>query len=47
MASANTVQMAECLEPGKGVNHPVRQKLGEVPCKTIKKSVEKYMKTRF
>jgi hypothetical protein len=47
VATANTVQMAECLEPEKGANHPVRQKLGEVPCKTIKKSVDKYMKTRF
>ena len=47
VATANTVQMAECLEPEKGADHPVRQKLGEVPCKTIKKSVDKYMKTRF
>ena len=47
VASANTVQMAEYLEPGKGANHPVRQKLGEVPCKMIKKSVEAYMKTHF
>ena len=47
VTTANAVQMAECLEPGKGANHPVRQKLGEVPCKMIKKSVDEYMKTHF
>ena len=47
VTTANTVQMAECLEPGKGASHPVRQKLGEVPCRMIKKSVEEYMNTRF
>ena len=45
--TANTVKMAECLEPGKGVAHPVRQQLGEVPEKVIKKSVEEYLKSYF
>ena len=42
--TANTVQMARCLEPGKGVDHPVRQKLGEVPDKPIKRAVDNYLK---
>ena len=45
--TANTVNMAECLEPGKGVTHPVRQQLGEVPGRVIKKSVEEYLKSFF
>ena len=45
LPTANTVQMATYLEPEKGVDHPVRQKLGEVPDKAIKKAVEEYMKT--
>ena len=45
--SANTVRMAEYLEPGKGVEHPVRQKLGESPDKQIKKAVEAYMKDKI
>ena len=42
--TANTVQMAQCLEPVKGVDHPVRQKLGEVPDKPIKRAVDNYLK---
>ena len=45
LPTANTVQMSTYLEPEKGVNHPVRQKLGEVPDKAIKKAVEEYLKT--
>ena len=41
LPNANTVKMAQYLEPSKGGDHPVRQKLGESPEKTIKKSVEK------
>lgn len=44
---ANTVNMAECLEPGKGAAHPVRQKLNEVPERVIKKSIEEYLKSYF
>jgi hypothetical protein len=36
--------MAECLEPGKGQEHSVRQKLGESPEKPIKTAVEAYLK---
>lgn len=43
LPTANATQMAECLEPGKGVDHSVRQKLGETPDKVIKKSIEKYI----
>ncbi len=45
LPTANTVQMSTYLEPEKGVDHPVRQKLGEAPDKAIKKAVEEYMKT--
>ena len=44
LSTANTVQMAECLEPGKGQEHSVRQKLGESPEKPIKTAVEAYLK---
>lgn len=44
LPTANTVQMATYLEPEKGVNHPVRQRLGEAPEKTVKKAVAEYMK---
>ena len=44
LPTANTVQMAECLEPGKGQEHSVRQKLGESPEKPIKTAVEAYLK---
>lgn len=47
LPTANTVVMAECLEPGKGGDHPVRQKLGESPDKVIKKSVEAYISTKY
>lgn len=39
----NNSQMVEFLEPEKGYNHPVRQKLGESPDKVIKKSIDTYM----
>lgn len=42
--SDNTVLMANYLEPSKGKDHPVRQKLGEVPEKPIKKVVDEYIK---
>lgn len=43
VASANNAMMAEHLEPEKGVQHPVRLKLGESPDKPIKASVEAYL----
>ena len=45
--TANTVQMAMQLEPEKGADHPVRQKLGEVPEKTIKRAVDEYIKANL
>lgn len=42
--STNTVKMANYLEPSKGADHPVRQKLGETPDNPIKKSVAEYLK---
>jgi hypothetical protein len=33
-------QFAEYLEPGKGKNHSVRQKLGESPDGPVKKAIE-------
>jgi hypothetical protein len=45
LPTANTVQMATYLEPEKGVDHPVRQKLGEAPDKDIKNAIAEYMKT--
>ena len=45
LPTANTVQMATYLEPEKGVDHPVRQKLGEAPDKDIKNAIADYMKT--
>ena len=42
--TANTVKMAQYLEPSKGGDHPVRQKLGESPEIRIKKSVDEYLK---
>ena len=44
LPSANTVMMAQYLEPSKGSDHPVRQKLGEAPEKNIKKSVSDFLK---
>ena len=44
LPTANTVQMATYLEPEKGVDHPVRQKLGEAPDKDIKNAIAEYMK---
>lgn len=44
MPEANSVVMAEHLEPEKGRDHPVRQKLGESPDKSIKKAIEAFLK---
>ena len=44
MPEANAVVMAEHLEPEKGRDHPVRQKLGESPDKSIKNAVEAFLK---
>ena len=44
LPSTNNAQMTTYLEPERGADHPVRQKLGEVPEKDIKTAVEKYMK---
>ena len=41
--SVKVAQMAEQLEPEKGVDHPVRKKLGESPDKKIKILVENYL----
>lgn len=41
LSSAKPVVLAEYLEPEKGANHPVRQKLGEVPENVIRKEIEK------
>ncbi len=47
LPTANTVKMAEYLEPEKGSEHPVRQKLGESPEKTVKKAIEEYIRERI
>lgn len=44
---ANTVVMAEYLEPEKGRDHPVRQKLGEMPEKVVGKAIEKLVKDKI
>ncbi|MBE6260283.1 MAG: hypothetical protein E7107_05580 [Prevotella sp.] len=44
LSSANNALMTTYLEPERGADHPVRQKLGEVPDKDIKNAVEDYMK---
>ena len=41
---ANTVVMAEYLEPEKGRDHSVRKKLGEKPEKVIAKAIEEQIK---
>ena len=43
LPSARAVQMAECLEPSKGRDHPVRQRLGENPPSAVKKAVERLL----
>lgn len=43
LSKVNSVVLAEYLEPQKGANHPVRQKLGEAPESVIKKEIEKCM----
>ena len=47
MPEANAVVMAEHLEPEKGRDHPVRQKLGESPDKSIKNAVEAFLKDKL
>ena len=47
LPTANTVKMAEYLEPEKGSEHPVRQKLGESPEKDVKKAIEAYVRERI
>ena len=47
MPEANAVVMAEHLEPEKGKDHPVRQKLGESPDKSIKNAVEAFLKDKL
>ena len=47
MPEANAVVMAEHLEPEKGRDHPVRQKLGESPDKSIKKAIEAFLKEQL
>ena len=47
MPDANAVVMAEHLEPGKGKDHPVRQKLGELPEKVVIKAVEELIKDKI
>ena len=42
--AANAVKMAEYLEPGRGAEHSVRQKLGESPDRVVKKAIELYLK---
>lgn len=44
VTEAKPVVMAEYLEPGKGKDHPVRQKLGEMPERVIKKAIEDAIK---
>ena len=44
VTEAKPVNMAEYLEPGKGKDHPVRLKLGEMPDKPIKKAIEEAIK---
>lgn len=47
LPDANPVVMAEHLEPEKGKDHPVRQKLGESPDKSIKNAVEAFLKDKL
>ena len=47
LPTANTVKMAEYLEPEKGSGHPVRQKLGESPERDVKKAIEAYVRERI
>ena len=47
LPDANPVVMAEHLEPEKGKDHPVRQKLGESPDKSIKKAIEAFLKDKL
>ena len=43
LSSVNAAQMAEHLEPGKGVAHSVRQKLGEDPKAPIRRSGNEFL----
>ena len=43
LSEAKPTVLAEYLEPEKGANHAVRQKLGEIPENVIKKEIDKCM----
>ena len=43
LSEAKPTVLAEYLEPEKGANHAVRQKLGEAPENVIKKEIDKCM----
>ena len=43
LREAKPTVLAEYLEPEKGANHAVRQKLGEIPENVIKKEIDKCM----
>jgi hypothetical protein len=47
VASANPSTMVEYLEPGKGREHAVRHKLGEMPEKPIKNAIEELFNKDF
>lgn len=47
ITQAKPAAMAEYLEPGKGRDHPVRHKLGEMPDRIIKNAIEKAIKDDF
>lgn len=47
LPNTKPVQMVEYLEPEKGKDHPVRQKLGESPEKGIKKAVEQFLNEKL
>ncbi len=45
--TANNAVMTTHLEPEKGVDHPVRQQLGEMPDNNIKKAVEGFIQANL
>lgn len=47
ITQAKPAAMAEYLEPGKGKDHPVRHKLGEMPDRIIKNAIEEALKDEF
>ena len=46
LPEANSVVMAEHLEPARGVNHSVRPRLKEAPEKVVKKSIDNLLKEK-